>query len=632
MISKLKKLFTLSISLFLAFSSMILSVQSVKASFFGESQISDTTSCSSDLTQTLKNFWSINDLTSLDDDIRFVSFVETNFGIDNFGLYVYVFNANKLDLDNSVDNIKNNVQFGFSYSEEDLFSVDYNKYNISFLDSFDQFNGTFLKYKVTNFTLPESSVPNPTRYYAISGIELLTVGESNANEYPVGSIFKCSGSEVETIISKSPLDTIEIKPHHTFYRTNFSEKNKLSNGLYGTGWANQISSCYFSLPTNFTVNGKGSSLTSLTAEFDYVYSKPIVILNNSKVFNALNENLHETISLSKDTSFNADYYYKYNSGDYFFCSSPDIFTFGSHSDFYYEFGYLIEDFTNIIGTESQSHFYDYTFDRLIWLILKENAVFDKNFILSSDEIKEKYEELNTYYYSSLDYLDSPLEDVFYISDNNLSLCGFYGGYNKHTYSISSIPEENADVLGYKVKFDDSNFWELFWNNNKSSTEEFPPLVKVNKNDVGLSDEDLSKKYYIDKSEILNFRTYLFQQNQLGKDVWILRYDVCEYFGKTGRVFNHNGSSVADCLISQEAFYLGFDILQLGLAQDGKVVSLAVNHSPEDIFPPITPAPIPEIKTPGCSDYASVLSILAGLGLGVVIYILVTKVINFIKKE
>lgn len=632
MTNKLKKLFTLSISLFLAFSTMIFSVQPVKASSSSQCQISDTTSCRHDLTETLKTFWSLEDLTTLTDDIRFVSFVETNFGTDDFGLYVYVFKAKQIELDNSVDNTKNNVQFGFSYNEEDLFSVDYNKYNIKLLDFYEEANGHYCKYKVTNFTLPESSVPNPTRYYALSGIELLTVGESNATEYTIGNIFKCSGDEAETIISKSPLDTIEVEPHHTFYRTDFSEKNKNHHG-YGKGWSNQVSSCYFSLPAAFKVNGKNSFLEAITAEFTLVYSKPIVVVNNVETYNALKENLHNNISLNIDDDSWRNYYYEYSVDDYIIYPEPSSYVISDYlTEFYYDFGYCLKSYCTEYVYNSHK-IYNYTFNTLDWLFLKEGEDFGEDFILSSEELDEMFAQIKIN--SSL---SNAIELPSYIEENNLSLCGFNGGKNKHTYSISSTPEENDDVLGYTVKFDDSSWWDLFWNNNQSTTEAFPPLILVNKDDVGLSDEELSRKYYIDKHEISDFRIYVTQQTNLGKDVWIFRYDVCEYYGEKGSVRKYNGSefkTVSDCLISQEAFYLGFDILQLGLNQDGKRVTLAVNHSPEDIFPPITEAPEPgdlEDKKNGCSDYGSVLSILAGLGLGVVIYILVTKGINFIRKE
>lgn len=630
MTNKLKKLFTLSLSLFLAFSTMIFSIQPVKASSSSQCQISDTTSCRYDLTETLKNFWSLEDLTTLTDDIRFVSFVETNFGTDDFGLYVYVFKAKQIEIDNSVDNIKNNVQFGFSYNEKDLFSVDYNKYNIKLLDFYEEANGHYCKYKVTNFTLPKSSVSNPTRYYALSGIELLKVGESNATECTIGNIFKCSGDEAETIISKSPLDTIEVEPHHTFYRTDFSEKNiKPLKAAIGTGWCNQISSCYFSLPSAFKVNGKNSFLEAITAEFTLSYSKPIVVVNNENTFNELQNNLHKEIT--RNYSDNSKY--DYSTGDYIIYSNPTSAFSSTSSNYYYDYGYCLRSYyTQSLDYTTEFNYY-HTFNTLDWLFLKEGENFDEDFILSSEELEEMYYYLrnNNVSFANL------LELASYIEENNLSLCGFNGGKNKHTYSINSTPEENDDVLGYTVKFDDSSWWDLFWNNNQSTTEAFPPLILVNKDDFGLSDEELSRKYYIDKHEISNFRIYVTQQTNLGKDVWIFRYDVCEYYGKKGSVQQYNGSefkTVSDCFISQEAFYLGFDILQLGLNQDGKRVALAVNHSPEDIFPPITEAPEPgDINPPkGCSDYGSVLSILAGLGLGVVIYILVTKGINFIKKE
>ncbi len=114
----------------------------------------------------------------------------------NYGLYLYVYNPQGLNLSN--DNKQNKVQMAVAYNSSGE-ATRYEKFNLQLCSKAEESNykNLFYKYKVVDKAIDGKTfaerVNSNERRYDISGIELLTYGNKNATEYGVGGIYKFTG-------------------------------------------------------------------------------------------------------------------------------------------------------------------------------------------------------------------------------------------------------------------------------------------------------------------------------------------------------------------------------------------------------------------------------------------------------
>ena len=505
------------------------------------------------------------------DDITLVRFYEYGFCDGDYYLEIYLYNPLQRDID--WNDTRNNVQMAYTNDKNNVFRINYNKYRISFVD--DTENSLFIRVKVAGFDMPVDE----QRVYCISGIELVNRGDSNAIEYPVSSIYTCSSMDGQTTIARDDLPTCEVDVHHTFYRTDFSEKNDELNNLI-EGWGNQLSSCYFSLPKNYSgAKAQYGVLEAITAEFYNYYTKPILITGNETDYNAYKNQIGVKVDPNTRLSFAGEYRN----------TSTGVQVPTSHN--YYAFPYNMHsnyvDSSSLITHDVSGGI----IDTLYW-VLSDYSGQDfgsEDYYFSGDNLKTYFND-----YSKIHGRDKAILDLFqseaYYEEQKINLCddAFSYGYNKHTYSISNTPEEEDDVFGFNVKFDNSNGWQKFWRNNQSKTERVLPLEKVDASVLLYNNNELSKKYMIDINEIPAFKQYAKNEIAKGSDVWLFRYDACEYYGHEAYGLENGKGFVA-----AESVYLDFDILSFRFNQDGQKYTIAVNHSPEDVWNDITGDQQPE---------------------------------------
>lgn len=552
-------------------------------------------------------------------DIYVISFIENGYGTDNFGLYLYVYNPNNLDILSSSD--KNKVQFSVSDKENDVFRSAYSKYNLALIDKTE--NNLYYKFKVEDFSLSNYS----ERYYAVSGIELHIDGNGNATEYVVGSVYYCySNNSGNTTISRKPLSTIDVDCTHVYYRTDDSDK--------GRGYSNQLSACYFSLPKEYSFgNNLYGKLTEILAEFDLRYTKPILLLNNESVYQKFVSVLGKTMPVWSFIDGHIDWDLVSLNGLCFWC--------GRHQGplhYIYDIGF------NFIGASSpyNESFFISSLDTLYWAFCDTTADFD------NEDYYYSAENLRNYAYGikdiSIERFNALFEDEQYFINEELSLCGFNYGYNRHTYSISQDPEQGA-VLGYELTFDAHGFWdsiyEFFGGNATETVSGIAPLVRVEYSDISLSDEDFSEKYLVAKQQVADLKTKLALAQVNQEEVWLFRYDCSEYYGAKAEVYIHkdeDGVPTGTCydgLVCQEPVYLDWDILSFTFEQSAvstetqgtKVVktTVPVNHSPEDVYHDLTRSKNDFDKGCGCTDYGSILTWIMFFSAAFVVWWLITKI-------
>lgn len=483
------------------------------------------------------------------DDITLIRFYENDYGRESlYSLSFYIYNPNRVEF--AVDT-RNKVQIGYANNSTDVFRAKYNKYMIT-KDGQSE-TGLFVRFKISGFDMPV----DVDRFYCFSGIELVEVGDQNATEYPVSKVYQCNTKDGVTTISTSTLPTCEVDVNHTYYRTNYSDK--------GINWNNQLSMCYFALPESYA--GKGT-LEALTAEFYNYYTKHIIITSNNVLYKELYPNY---VGKNKKEHSNLDIE---------FWANPYDTTGVQNVRTLYRWAYATGP--------KESSFADKYIDTLYWFFYDEIKEGEPDFL--SEDYNFSGEYLRAYFYNySLEHgrakaiLDLFVSEKEY-KEEKLGLTGFDYGYNKHTYSIAEKPENEDDVFGFKFR---DNGYTNFFGITSSEKKEVVPLVKIEIDDLNLSEEEFSEKYYIEKREVQDIKAYVVQQSAMNKETWILRYDCCEYYGT---MLNSASRRV---FAAQESVYLDFDILSFRFAQGDTKYTVANIMSPEDVFNDITGAKRPD---------------------------------------
>lgn len=557
-------------------------------------------------------------------DLYVISFIENGYGTSNFGIYLYVYNPKDLILTISSSN---KVQFSFSGSENDVFRSQYSKYNVDFVNKTE--NNFYWKFKVRDFTPQNYS----KRYYAVSGIELLTSLSLDTTEYAVGSVYFCKTQDGKTTVSRKPLSTIDVDCTHVFYRTDDSEKGK--------GWSNQLSACYFALPKEYSFgNNPFGSLTEVLAEFNLRYTTPILLLNNRSVYNDFYKARGVPVSNAGFQHFFGNLCF--GSLDY---SYPSFL--GSDSAYYYAYGYnlpSLEIVLDFFGFHTCGYFTEYNINTLNWVFCDEGADFDnEDYYFPTENLLTYYRDMNN---RGLQFF----EDYTYFDEHDISLCGFNYGYNQHTYSISQEPEQGA-VLGYELTFDNHGFWEsiaeFFGFNQTQTVTGIAPLVRVEYYDVvgrnALTEDAFSEKHLVAKHQVRDLQDKVRNCGN-EQEVWLFRYDCSEYYGAKAEVYDQNISNDKyDGLVCQEPVYLSWDILSFTFeqkeidteTQTTKIVKtiVPVNHSPEDVFSDLTRSKndFPDDSGCSCADYKTMFTWLLFFGGAFVVWLVVTKIIKHIRR-
>ena len=227
-----------------------------------------------------------------DKDIQVINFVEYCYSYKknlqaNYGLYVYVYNPKGLNL--STSSKSNKIQMAVKY-DGDGNVTDYAKFNLEFCNKSEQsdYKNLFYKFKITDKQVNGTSfyerVNSNARRYDVSGIELMTYGQTAATEYFVGGTYTFTGyaegygpdaSAKSTLASTVKyLESVTLDVKHTFYRTKTSVK--------GAGYQNQLDTVYFAVPKRFfDTYGR---LQRIKAEWYEYKTKDIVVTSNQNFY------------------------------------------------------------------------------------------------------------------------------------------------------------------------------------------------------------------------------------------------------------------------------------------------------------------------------------------------------------
>ena len=540
---------------------------------------------------------------------------------DDFGLYVYVYNPQGLDIDKTSK--QNKIQLA-TYSDE--FGEHYDKFELQFINEAEQSNykGLFYKYKIVDKKGADGKtlidrVNSNERVYKVSGIELLTKGNTNATEYGVGGKYKFSGyakgygpdvnAESNLVCSVENLETLSLEVHHTNYRTGVSS--------LGADHYNEVNTVYFAVPNR--IFKEYGNLQKIRAEWWEYKTKMAAITSNYDYY--------------KNTllPYTGTYTGEYN-------SSVD--------------NYLYSGYYGQSGMGYANHYFDWTYNKD--LSMKSSLMFTQTY--HSDKVSD----IMPYaFYSPAVDVDSVFKFLYsdpiagsvdstqvaewiYTYSNNLN----HGYIDCNGRKISKdLFEDDVDSgrdMGYNDKtidlgdtFDlnsydsNHNWWNKFWDYGFSwpdTSEQYSdvaPIYELKESDLSGSDADISKKLLINSDDVDELKDFFDAAEKNDERVILFRFANTDYYCAPAFAPHVQNITKTDTYVAQQTVFLDFDIIELTFNKDGVYHVIPVVSSPMDIVNGFTPPP------PKFEWWKVILALLILVLLFVLIYPILPHVISFV---
>ena len=540
---------------------------------------------------------------------------------DDFGLYVYVYNPQGLDIDKTSK--QNKIQLA-TYSDE--FGEHYDKFELQFINEAEQSNykGLFYKYKIVDKKGADGKtlidrVNSNERVYKVSGIELLTKGNTNATEYGVGGTYKFSGyakgygpdvnAESNLVCSVENLETLSLEVHHTNYRTGVSS--------LGADHYNEVNTVYFAVPNR--IFKEYGNLQKIRAEWWEYKTKMAAITSNYDYY--------KNTLLPYTGTYTGEYNSSVNN-------------------------YLYSGYYGQSGMGYANHYFDWTYNKD--LSMKSSLMFTQTY--HSDKVSD----IMPYaFYSPAVDVDSVFKFLYsdpiagsvdstqvaewiYTYSNNLN----HGYIDCNGRKISKdLFEDDVDSgrdMGYNDKtidlgdtFDlnsydsNHNWWNKFWDYGFSwpdTSEQYSdvaPIYELKESDLSGSDADISKRLLINSDDVDELKDFFDEAEANDERVILFRFANTDYYCAPAFAPHVQNITKTDTYVAQQTVFLDFDIIELTFNKDGVYHVIPVVSSPMDIVNGFTPPP------PKFEWWKVILALLILVLLFVLIYPILPHVISFV---
>jgi len=531
---------------------------------------------------------------------------------DNYGLYIYVYNPTNLNI---VRHSKSNqIMIAVSYDSDPITSsslaTDYEYFELEFCSaSVGEFSNLYYKFKVVDKVGKDGKtiaqrVNSAERRYDIAGIELLTSGSYNADDYAVGQVYTFTGYAkgygFDSDVTESTLEcysrsfeTISFDVKHTFYRTNESDK--------GVGHQNQIDTVYFRVPERFfQVYG---TLQRIKAEWYEFVTKDIVVTNNEEFYNS-------AVSFVGTNSFPSNYVLasEFVDSDYNWPIYPDA------PEIVFRPNYGSWVFGGVEGSAS-TVLYENTIDGLFYLFATDDwcdidsydplsDAVDIGGIKGSELLKHILEYNISYNNGALpikqgnvskDLFDSDIEESRKMNDEFGVVQ--YGGIGKSVYDFDADIDFEYIYSGNFNNFwdncDNYGFWDTIFKNFPYVEESFSPIQVLTAVDLEGTDEELSERLLVNYNDVASIRNEYATAVANGERLVLFRFALSDYYSEKIEILkvenSFNKKLIRDSAYrAKESVFLDFNIIQLTFRKDNKFYVIPVVSNPTDLVADITP--------------------------------------------
>lgn len=487
----------------------------------------------------------------------------------NYGVYVYIYNPSQLEL---VEDGKNKITLATKHKIVDnaQLATDYEKFDLKFISkTYGAYKNLFYKFKIVDRVIENKSmyerVNKLCRQYDISEIELQEKNALSANYLVTGGRFKFEGyaagygydeEETSTLVcTQEGLETLELDLKHTWFRTPTSS--------YGKGYQNQLDAVYFTVPNS--IFEEYGELKQIKAQWYEYKTSPIVVLSDINYYNNLKGN--EGIKSDRLWAIGTDYTLN---------STTQTGTC--------DWGFNVPN--GVKANKFKSDFLAYI------QYCEKNKL--KDWVYKSEDLRNYIYSYNkSYHKGKIDVYSSVTgtnisNDLFM----NYVDSGHTRGFNQKIFDADQV-NQKFNLLDYSSNHSGwQKFKDYFFSYPQDqSYTNISPIIKIDKNDSSLINEDYSKKYLIDINQVSDFKDYVekssgivikfnFGFSQYESNV--ISEDVSAPLG--GNTYSERG------VMAQETVYLDFDVIWLKFKKGLDETIIPVAALPIDAIADITTPP------------------------------------------
>ena len=543
-------------------------------------------------------------------ETKVLSFVEYCYSFysakqNNFGLYIYVYNPQGLQF-NKYSPL-NKIQFAVGSSS----STNYTKYNLKYLNCSTETNyeGLFYKFRIDLTDAQKetilSTVNSTERVYRVSGLELVLSGAMNATEYGVATTYKYSGyaagygsneNAASTLVcSTEETDVLSLSVHATQYKPEGTNTSSIYT-------QDCLHSVYFAVPNKYI--NKYGAMTAVHAIWKNAVTAPILVTGNASVYSQVSSLLGDYVhgGTIQDEGRNTDL-------DYALIATKAQIGYRDTVEAAMG-GYVAYNVLMDYGGINAYNYYDNLLHYLYYCFYAENGDAD-NYTLSSQAV--------------LDVLEKSAARYGGVLVNGKYSEKMFSSYDKEFTEVNIKADENFSLTSEVLS---QTWWEKLWglDGSVSETTKFDgiqAIYPVTKSDLQGTDEEISKRLYVDKSDVSDLKDYFNQNNGLST-VYLFRYmqseytayEVTEYKHTTdwalfGGTFNTYEVKDTNAYFAQMSVQLDFDIIDVTFSNGEKDTVIPVVSNPIDVVPDVTP-PVYTLPEEEETDWLTILKIVVAV--------------------
>ena len=540
----------------------------------------------------------------------------------NFGLYLYIYNPALIDVDADVTG--NTIQLAVGQaSADDRYEIspvtDYAQFDLELISSTS--DKLYLKYKVVDAAKFDGkkiveSVFRLQRVYCCSGISLKTVGNSGVTEYTVGEMYSwegygigCAqnGKNTTSTLScfRSGIEVVEIAVNGTTWR---SESVLNEDGTR----RHQVDSVWFTVEDKYVE--QYGRLVGVTCTWNGAYTAPLWVTTMENLYTAyapytgldisaatvpntgmkyglvLNPSYVDfgTPNIPKnkiigDLSYNMA---GYSSANGFFFADEKIKKIGQIDHLFY-----VSAVSNRLNQIRYKTKFRDQYQANYGARILGGAALKEYFIDYSNATKANLVRLGSNYYDST--LFEKWGDEYGVSSGTFSVSDSNNVFGRVIRDISFT--DNSFDLKALISDPNGTLVSTFWDTlvhwfsgtkyNDYTSYKVEPMIAVSYAEVcGLTDEEISNKYFVNICDVPAFREDLLEASLSGHYVYMLRFAATEYVCEEWDVFDFDSYAFEGTATrTQEAVFFDFDIISMTFKKGEKITVLPVSSDSTDII-------------------------------------------------
>lgn len=540
-------------------------------------------------------------------DIAIVEFIEycyadNVFKQGNYGLYLYVYNPDRIDF--SVKTGANTVNMAVGYDGDGNPNA-YENRALQYVGKTTEDNeGLLYKFKVAEtkdilITQKEYNRTYGERRYDIAGVQLRTMGEALAEDHAVGGTWHYTGfakgygdddaAESTLECEQTDLETVELNVHHTFWLPEGFNDPEVHT-------QDQLNTVYFAVPKR--LKDLYGTLCRVQAEWYEYRTKPVFVMGDSAVY----EHLKNYVGHVSDTKYDENI--KYGMVANFHFSGPhDAYPMGDY----------IYNAMGMSAYETIEWLYE-----LQYLFPASGSAGDE--VVTSEELLEYIRERSL---SETDLLLGRYARCLFTDDVGE---GRKPGSEGKT-EVNIWGDETFDLTSTVIS---QNFWQSIFGGHTQVTtlyDGIKAIHEVTAEDMRGSAQDVSQRLFVDAGDYAELKGVYDEAVTVDptdpddeeKIVYLFRFSVTDTYSAQVTYFEKDPLHTRknNAYMAMQNVFLDFDIISLTYERNGEYTVIPAVADPIDIFADVTPPP--DFEEDGLAWWQIALIV---LGIALAVYIIV----------